>query len=39
VAPETPNSVFRLASRPERVESIAADLETAKLFIRKFAQA
>ena len=39
VAPETPHSVFRLASRPERVTSIPADLETAKTFIRKFAQA
>jgi threonine synthase len=39
VAPEIPNSVFRLASRPERITSIPADLETAKLFIRRFAQA
>jgi threonine synthase len=39
VAPATPHSVFRLATRRERVKSIAADLETAKIFIRKFAQA
>jgi threonine synthase len=39
VAPETPHSVFRLADRPERMKTIAADLETAKIFIRKFAQA
>jgi len=39
VAPATPHSVFRLAERTERIKTIAADLETAKVFIRKFAQA
>jgi threonine synthase len=39
VAPRSPHSVFRLAERPERMTPIAAELETAKRFIRTFAHA
>jgi threonine synthase len=39
VAPPTPHSVFRLAERAERMKTIAAELETAKRFVREFAKA
>jgi threonine synthase len=39
VAPRTPPSVARLAERRERFETIAADLETAKAYVREFVAA
>lgn len=34
-----PHNIFRLAGRPERIDPIAADVETAKAFVRQFAAA
>ena len=39
VEPPVPHNVFRLAGRPERARAIAADVVTAKAFIRRFAKA
>jgi threonine synthase len=39
VEPPAPHNVFRLAGRPERFDTIAADVDDAKAYVRQFASA